>query len=147
MEVERGVLRIVIVVSALGLVVSVIALVVAAVNYGERSTAMEPFDEMMDHMEAEVDMEEASEQDVIKLRQYVAYEFVYHELGISSVQTPTAEEAESRDDITSFVRRYADRNHPVRAPLGVALMGVLWFGSIWLVYGVVRWIIKGFRGD
>lgn len=144
MRVEEGMKRLCWVVSALGLILAIIGLILAGVRYTQREERVQAFVEMIGQVEGSFAEASASEGDAIKVRQYLGHQFVRENLGFVRAAIPSEREGSSRIQIIDYVRSYAEREYNVADPLVGALIGVLWFAGVWTLFGALRWIFHGF---
>jgi hypothetical protein len=144
-NIERGLRRIVWIISALGLLVALFALVAALYFYASRSQAVRPFIESLNQWEQIVNKEKPSLGDAEKGRAYLAYQFVTQRLGKRDAAVPSGSQDDSANSITRYVYNTLENDYPVWQAFGVALLGIVWFVAIWLAFVIIRWIFRGFQ--
>ncbi len=145
MKVEQGLKRLTWVVSSLGLLVLVLGLGAAGYNYFvNQRRVMRPFTEQIDKWEELVVQKRASIGDAEKGRAYIAFMFVRETLGKNDASVPSGNQDDSKWQATRYVRGYLEDQYPVLVPLGPALGGLAWFAGVWIIFAIIRWIVRGF---
>ena len=151
MNIKHGVKRLVWVVSILGLIETIVALGFAGSWYFEQLRVMQPFIEAIDEWESAAIETQFSVGDAEKGRAYLAHQFVQETLGKTvshpSGPHPSGRDGDSKQAAMQYVRRHIENRwtYNWKDAIGFAFIGVGWFLALWILYGVINWVIKGFK--